>query len=45
MAYITIQADAKQVVLIMVGLPARGKSLIAGKGVYLGLAQNLIGLC
>jgi len=26
------QADAKQVVLVMVGLPARGKSLIAGKG-------------
>lgn len=26
------QADAQQVVLIMVGLPARGKSLISGKG-------------
>lgn len=26
------QADAKQVVLVMVGLPARGKSLISGKG-------------
>lgn len=28
------QADAQQVVLIMVGLPARGKSLISGKGSY-----------
>lgn len=26
------QADARQVVLVMVGLPARGKSLISGKG-------------
>lgn len=29
-----LQADANQVVLIMVGLPARGKSLISGKGMY-----------
>lgn len=28
------QADAQQVVLIMVGLPARGKSLISGKGLF-----------
>lgn len=31
-AYLDWQTDAKQVVLIMVGLPARGKSLISGKG-------------
>jgi len=31
-AYTLCQADARQVVLVMVGLPARGKSLISGKG-------------
>lgn len=27
-----LQSDATQIVVVMVGLPARGKSLIAGKG-------------
>lgn len=44
MANTNWQADAQQVVLIMVGLPARGKSLISGKGM-LHLRSNSIQSC
>jgi hypothetical protein len=30
-----VQSDDTKICVVMVGLPARGKSLIAGKGMYL----------
>lgn len=32
-----IQSDDTKICVVMVGLPARGKSLIAGKGMYPGM--------
>lgn len=30
-----VQSDDAKICVVMVGLPARGKSLIAGKGMYI----------
>lgn len=38
---IGVQVEDVRICVVMVGLPARGKSLIAGKGTYAQMDQRL----